>query len=247
MMKRIFKTCLWLLILIDCGNQYQPIPPESVHFGEATFKGSGGHEIVTKFIYSVPGNYSPEKSFPLIIALHGYGSNAAAFHDLWKSVTDTSGFVLLTPQAENRTEEGIGWHWGNHAERSVLISMEIVRKSVNIDRRRMYVAGFSAGGRLAYFLGLRHPYMFTGLAALGAPFKAEFLPDKKILLNKIKAYIGHGSLEKKIAEDAKFAAKKLRESGVQVKYVEYEGIGHDLPVPKKLELQRILNFFGAKE
>jgi hypothetical protein len=39
--------------------------------------------------------------------LHGYGSNAKAFHYLWKSVTDTMGFVLLTPQGDTRTENAM--------------------------------------------------------------------------------------------------------------------------------------------
>ena len=180
-----------------------------------------------------------------MVALHGSGSNTIAFHDLWKSTTDMLGFVLLTPQGESKTSEGFGWDWGVNAGSSVLISIDIVRESVNVDPRRIYVTGFSSGGSLAYYLGLRYSDLFGGLAALSAGFDEENLPTNKIIINKLRAYIGHGSLEQKIADESKFAATRLKDRGIEVKYVQYEGIGHTLPDPMELELRHILNYLNA--
>lgn len=43
----------------------------------------------TKNLYFMPDKYTPKQTWPLVVALHGYGDNATAFHDLWKSVTDS--------------------------------------------------------------------------------------------------------------------------------------------------------------
>ncbi len=175
---------LSVTILMGCSKQYEPISPKFVTSAEINFKGINENQIVTKILYSVPNNYNPRESFPLVVALHGSGSNSAAFHNLWKSTTDPLGFVLLTPQGDSMTEEEFGWRWGNNADRSVLISIDIVRKSVNVDPRRIYIAGFSSGGRLAYVLGLKYSNLFRGLAALGARFDEKFLPKNRSSLIK---------------------------------------------------------------
>jgi predicted esterase len=235
---------VFIAVLTSCGNHFSPIPPGYITRGEATFKGSNGREIKSSFLFSVPHNYNPKRSFPLIVALHGHGSNSPAFHDLWKSTADTLGYVLLTPQGENRTEEGIGW--GENAERSVLIVMDVVQKSVHIDSRKIYLAGFSSGGRLAYFLGLRYANLFHGIAALSSHFDEELVPKNKVMMNKIRVYIGHGSLEQEIAEQSKMAAASLKELGFEVNHVQYVGIGHSLPEPKEVELARILSYLHGK-
>ena len=237
---------VFVAVLVSCGNHFSPIPPGYITQGEATFKGSNGREIKSSFLFSVPYNYNPKRSFPLIVALHGYGSNSAAFHDLWKSSTDTLGYVLLTPQGENKTEEGIGWGWGENAERSVLIGIDVARKSVHIDSRKIYLAGFSSGGKLAYFLGLKYANVFHGIAALSAHFDEELVPKNMVMMNKIKVYIGHGSLEQEIAEQSKMAAASLKKLGFEVNHVQYVGIGHSLPEPKEVELARILSYLHGE-
>ncbi|MCK5148169.1 hypothetical protein KAR48_15545 [bacterium] len=233
------------LIFVNCGDQYPTITPKYVTTGQINFKGIDGTKKNAIFLYSVPTQYLPQKSWPLLITLHGYGSNATAFHELWKSVTDSLGFVLLTPQGDERTEEDYGWTWGKDAEREVLMCMDVVRKTVHINPRRIYLAGFSAGGRLTYYLGLKYSNVFKGIAPLSASFDEEFLKDNKIFLSKLRAYIGHGTLEKNAAIDSEIAVSKLRELGITVKYVPYEGIGHNLPDPKERELLRILEFLDS--
>ena len=238
-------SLMFLLFFMWCGSRYDPVPPKHVTIAKIDFAGVGGHHISTNIIYSVPQGYTPKKAFPVVIALHGSGSNAAAFHDLWKTVTDTSGFVLLTPQGEEKTEENIGWRWGENAERSVLVGLDILRKAVHVDPKRIYIVGFSSGGRLAYYMGLRHSNLFKGIAALGAPVDKRILSEKFIVNRGVKVYIGHGSLEGGIAEDTEVAVKKFRELGVEPKYVRYEGIGHSLPDPMESEMKRILDYLDS--
>jgi len=246
MLLRHFICFCSLSLLLGCGKSYDTVLPKSVIPGEINFQGINGENVHTTFLYSVPQNYHSKNSYPMIVALHGGGSNAAAFHDLWKSTTDSLGFVLLTPQGEDTAEAGFGWNWGDNAERSVMICMDIVRKAVHVDPKRIYIVGFSSGGRLAYFLGLKYSNLYHGFAALGAPLDVKWLAENKIILNKQKIYIAHGSLEEGIAEKSMFIADELKKRGVKVKYVQYEGIGHTLPEPKERELGRILNYLDGQ-
>jgi len=241
----ILLTAIVFLFIVSCSNQYKPIPPNHMTIEEVRFTGVNWEEVSTKIIYSVPGNYDCIKSFSLIVALHGNGSNADAFHDLWKPVTGDMGFILLTPQGENVFEDGFGWTWGDNAERSVITAIEIVCQSINVDRRRIYLAGFSAGGRLTYTIAFRHSELFRGIAALGAHFKEEWLPKNRMIINIRKAYIGHGSLETQIAEESAIAFEVFEKMGLQVKYVQYEGIRHSLPEPMEDELRKILEYIGS--
>jgi len=106
MVSRLLKASPLFLILFGCGKKYEYIAPRSVTTIQVNFKNQSGSAGNTISLYSVHDKYTPEQAWPLIVALHGYGDHAAAFHDLWKSVTDSLGFVLLTPQGEERMQEG---------------------------------------------------------------------------------------------------------------------------------------------
>jgi predicted esterase len=181
----------------------------------------------------------------MLIALHGYGSGAEPFHDLWHEVTSSAGYVLVTPQGEQVTSEGIGWAWGQRAEHVVRQSIDAVMSTVRVDRSRVFLAGFSQGGWLTYSLALKHHQVFRGIAPLGA---GRDLPDSSGLdvLRGMRVYIGHGSLEPGLEEVRNLAAV-LRSHGCTVLLREYPDIGHRLPEPVSDELKRILDFFAAEE
>ena len=238
------KASPFFLILLVCGKKYEYIESRATATIQVNFKDQSGSARNTMSLYSVPAKYRPEQAWPLVVALHGYGDNAAAFHDLWKSATDSLGFVLLTPQGEERTKEGFGWAWGSNAERAVQISIDIVRKVVHVDPKRVYLTGFSLGGSLCYKLGLKYPHIFHGLAPLGAPFDKKFLSENRTLQN-LRVYIGHGTLENNFSTSAQAAANMLQDLGAKVNLVPYEGIGHGLPEPKEKELIKILTFLDS--
>jgi len=125
--------------------------------------------------------------------------------------------------------------------------MDVVRKNVHIDPRRVYLTGFSAGGRLTFTIAVKHPHIFRGIAPLCAPFDTNKIPANVNQFQDLRVYISHGALETNISSDAKSAAGIFQKLGSTVKYVSYEGIAHDLPKPINEELARILNFLDYRE
>jgi len=89
MISKFLKTSPLFLILLGCGKKYEYIEPRAVATIQVNFKNQSGSARNTISLYSVPDKYSPERAWPVVVALHGYGDHSAAFHDLWKSVTDS--------------------------------------------------------------------------------------------------------------------------------------------------------------
>ena len=113
-----------------------------------------------RYTLVVPRGYSPDKQVPLIVLLHGYGSNAnqiTAYSRLG-ALADTEGFVLAVPSGMGRVN---GWNCGfvNMGARGVddvkfigtLISK--LKGELAIDSKRVFVAGHSNGAMLSYAVG----------------------------------------------------------------------------------------------
>ena len=130
---------------------------------------------------------------PLLVALHGQGMSADRFLRILLPL-DKGPLRLVIPEGmypyEIRREDRIviGYSWylyrGDQAEfrahlarseehlRSLLDEIEARHP---VDRKRSVLLGFSQGGYLAGFVGLRHRDRFGGLVIASARLKHEFL------------------------------------------------------------------------
>jgi poly(3-hydroxybutyrate) depolymerase len=236
---------LALLMVAGCGPDYPRLRPGEVRAFKVPLTSSGQPADSTLCLFSVPAGYTPDESFPLIVALHGGGSSAARFHELWRPVTQASGIVLATPQGEQSGPDGIGYRWGPEGETTVRRSIDAILRKVKVDRRKVYLAGFSQGGHLAYALAWSYPDAFAGVAGLGVGYD---LPDPAAAgaPQDMRIYIGHGEREPGL-EDVRGFAQGLRDRGCEVEHSVYEGMGHGLPRPISAELERILNFLAGDD
>jgi polyhydroxybutyrate depolymerase len=129
---------------------------------------------------------------PLVVVLHGGGANAPAIVALtgFNAEADEEGFVVAYPNGTGRakpTAETTGqfsWNAGDccgSAMRQDADDSGFVRALVAaieherpIDRRRVYAAGFSAGGMMAYRLACEADDIF---AAVGVVSGAILVPS----------------------------------------------------------------------
>lgn len=105
---------------------------------------------------------------PMIVFLHGYGSGP----NIWQQSTNIGqiaeelGFVLVMPRAATNLDFGEG------ADDAVVDeAIEATAARVPIDRRRIGLAGFSAGAAYALVLAYTTPNAFNGVFAMGAPYR----------------------------------------------------------------------------
>ncbi len=237
-MKRLYwLTLVCIIIVSGCRRQYPELERESIH--ELHFQFNTGQAYG---LFSVPAIYETGEPLPLIVALHGYGSAAEPFHEYFKPAVHGRGYVLLTPQGMEQVAGTPGHGWDINAEESIRLAVDAIQSTVNIDRFRIYLLGFSQGGRLAAEMGFKYPQVFAGIAALGCGF------DEAINVSGSKrqyVYIGVGELEQN-SEQLTRAQQYLNSNGHVVHIQVFPGTGHALPQPPEEEINRIIDFFENK-
>jgi poly(3-hydroxybutyrate) depolymerase len=142
----------------------------------------------------VPGTYDKQNKGPLIVALHGLGSNPQQIMR-YRGLTDLAekhGYIVVAPMGYNSR----GWYGsrgprggraddpenlGELSEKDVMNVLEIVRQDYAIDPERIYLMGHSMGGGGVIHLAIKYPDLWAGLAPV-AP--ALFRPA--VDLEKIK-------------------------------------------------------------
>ncbi|WP_405340837.1 carbohydrate binding domain-containing protein [Fibrobacter sp.] len=109
--------------------------------------------------------YAPsgiEKNRPLIIQMHGmnqdapYQQNAAK----WESIADTARFVVVFPNGENKA-------WDISGDKDINFLKAIINnmyEKYGIDKKRVYVSGFSMGGMMSYHAANKMGDMIAAIA-----------------------------------------------------------------------------------
>jgi len=135
----------------------------------------------------VPSTYSKDKTWPLVITLHGthgWDSSRAQIKE-WKKLAEEKSFIVAAPHL--RGVQGIlpvikSWWYEDLAgdERHVLAVMDEICSEYNIDKNRVLLTGFSAGGYPLYYVGLRHPRRFSMLIARACNSDIGIFEDLKM-------------------------------------------------------------------
>jgi phospholipase/carboxylesterase len=151
----------------------QPFVPEP----SAPAKDSGGGAVsdgpITGFIHRerneersdyslyIPENYTAERSWPLIICLHGGYGEGYEYIWTWLRPARARGYILLSPKSLDVT-----WTMTPNSidTRSILAMLAEVAAEYSIDRTRLFLTGLSDGGIMTYLLGIERHEMFTGIA-----------------------------------------------------------------------------------
>lgn len=170
----------------DASKTQSRIEKKTYHFNDA------GKEM--EYALFVPSTYDKEKKSPLMVALHGLGSNPQQIIR-YRGLTDLAekhGYIVVAPMGYNSG----GWYGqpipfkakkvepenlSELSEKDVMNVLEIVKKDYTIDPDRIYLMGHSMGGGGTWHLGIKYPDIWAGLAPI-AP--AIFSPATEV--EKIK-------------------------------------------------------------
>jgi poly(hydroxyalkanoate) depolymerase family esterase len=116
-----------------------------------------------------------------VVALHGCGQKAAshAASAGWFSLADRMGFVVLAPEQARANNLGRCFNWFNAADiirgrgeaASIAQMVHVAIKTYQLDPRRIYITGLSAGGAMAVAVLASYPELFAGGAIVaGMPY-----------------------------------------------------------------------------
>lgn len=177
---------------------------------------------------------------PVLILLHGYGSNEEDLFDIAKTMDPR--FITFSLRAPNATKEG-GFCWyeleflANQQfkydyQQALLSKAKIMSfisnacKAYHLDSTQVFLMGFSQGSIMSYDIALSAPGKIKGVLALSGWIMEESKIQKTNLaeLAKVKFFIGHGNSDNVIKiEEAEKADAFLKEKLVtDLTYKRYE-------------------------
>ena len=128
-----------------------------------------------EYLLYVPSGDAPEGGFPLVVSMHGRLSNGSA-QSRWTEmnpIAEREGFIVAYPSAI-----GADWDADTTSEDFVLEMVDDIKNEYEIDNTRVFAAGFSQGGWMAYGLATDHPGIFAAVAAAGS--NQSRLPSRPI-------------------------------------------------------------------
>src|SRR5882757_1638169 len=190
------------------------------------------------FSLYVPEYYTPDRAWPLVMALHGGSGNGRGFLWSWLRDARSHGAILIAPtatgDAANRTTPNkTTWAlMGDDTDTPNLARiLDSVRSRWNVDEKRMLLTGMSDGGTFSYVSGLDSASPFTHLAPVAAtfhPLMVEMADAER--LRGLPIHIVHGRLDWMFpVQVARQTEKLLSAAGANVRYRELDDLSHTYP------------------
>ncbi|PAY10674.1 phospholipase [Bradyrhizobium sp. UFLA03-84] len=192
------------------------------------------------FSMYVPEYYTPDRAWPLVMALHGGSGNGRGFLWSWLRDARSRGAILVAPTATGQTWALMGEDTDTPNLNRIL---DQVHARWNIDATRMLLTGMSDGGTFSYVTGLDGASRFTHLAPVAAtfhPLMAEMADADR--LRGLPIFITHGRLDWMFpVQTARQTQGLLSAAGARVTYREIDDLSHTYPREINSEILRWLN------
>jgi poly(3-hydroxybutyrate) depolymerase len=211
-------------------------------------------EIMPYRMY-VPTAYNGTRGFPLIIALHGLGGTEDAFFTSYGSTTpplaEQHGYIVAAPLGY-RVDGSYGWGLGNppadpatrrlqeRSEQDVMQVLELVKRQYKVDGNRIYLLGHSMGAIGTWKIGPKYPDIWAALA----PISGSGVPATLERIRSVPEIVVHGDDDRTVnVQGSRTMVAKMKELGIEVKYIEVPGGSHGGVVAPNLAA--IFDFFDA--
>lgn len=173
---------------------------------------------------SIPPGYSPDKPAPLMIMLHGARGRSEAYN-LLSTEAGKLGIVVVVPDARSSAQT---WDLvlGGFGPDIAFLEKTLAHtfSLVNVDPKRLCLAGYSDGASYALSVGLVNGDLFSHVMAFSPGFMNA--PSRT---GKPAIWVSHGTKDPilPIERTSRRLVPQLKEWGYNVRYKEFEG-GHEL-------------------
>ena len=220
---------------------------------------------------AVPSDWDGKQSLPIVLMLHGGGSNEDAYMDLSNRLlprlADQHHYIVVSPLGYRSTGA-----YGNPlrlpavfgqpaaavtqraavtperareltlSELEVMSVLEIVTAEYGADRSRTFLAGHSMGSGGAWHLAARYPDRWRAVAPMSGPFVDE--PTYSFdRIRRLPILMTEGTGATPSLEGSRLFAAYLKTHNFNVEYLEVDG-DHMGMVPMVLE--RVFQFFSRQ-
>lgn len=186
----------------------------------------------------LPPKYTPKKKYPLVVMLHGAGSNhrlslrrvfgesnrpgendveASLYFPEWKDVD----MIVISPYARGTMGyQGV-------AEKDVWDAVADVKKRFSIDEDRTYLTGLSMGGGGTLWIGLTRSDFWAAIAPVcpaPPPGTDIYFPNAA----NVPVHLFQGDADPVVrVEGTRKIVEAIRQTGTTLAYDEYPNVQHD--------------------
>ena len=192
------------------------------------------------FSLYVPEYYTPDRAWPLVMALHGGSGNGRGFLWSWLRDARSLGAILVAPTATGTTWALMGEDTDSPNLARIL---DTVRGRWNVDPSKLLLTGMSDGGTFCYVSGLESTSPFTHLAPVAStfhPLMAEMADAER--LRGLPVYLVHGRLDWMFpVQMARQTRELLSATGADVTYRELDDLSHTYPREMNAEMLKWLH------
>ncbi|MFS4418481.1 alpha/beta hydrolase family esterase [Maribacter sp. 2307ULW6-5] len=192
--------CLVLLALCaGCNTEDDDAPggvPEKEFYASIMVNG----QERTYFVH-LPEGYGEDREYPLLFMMHGggrLGYEGVAAQSQMSQLSDREKFILVYPEGV----ETLGfrtWNAGNCCPGATLLNtddvgfimdlLDTLEQTLGVDGKRVYAAGFSNGGQMAYRLANEHPDRFAAVGAVAGVLQDfPFEPERNVPIIHFHSY-----------------------------------------------------------
>ena len=220
--------------------ELDPAPSPGASVG--LYKAGAGEGQREAFTLYVPEWYDAERSWPLVIALHGGFGHGRDFVWTWHREARSRGFLLLAPSSRDST-----WSLQDPGrDLGPLLSMvDYVCEGWRVDRARMLLTGLSDGATYALLAGLSEGAPFSHLAPVsGVLHPLHFAGGNLARAKGRSIYVAHGALDWMFPISvAHITRDALTDAGAELTFREIADLSHAYP---REENDRILRWFDPE-
>ncbi len=193
-----------------CSSQDSSTPTDTADGGsyEPDLSPLGGDRPVVPV---VPSSYRPGTPVPLLVLLHGHGASGLlqSLYFGLPSLVEQRGFILLAPDGTVGSDDARFWNAtdaccdcdGTGVDDVAYLTglVDEARARFTIDPKRIYLAGHSNGGFMAYRMACEHAEMFAAIMSLAGATYADIgrcKPSEPVSVLQI-----HGSADEVVLYD----------------------------------------------
>jgi pimeloyl-ACP methyl ester carboxylesterase len=124
-----------------------------------------GRAQPVNFVLRLPKEYQHGRSYPVLLVLNAGTETAQNTLQRWLEPAQKHGYILVAVDwTEGGKRQGYGYTAAEHA--LVLDTLRDLQRRFNVDSDRVFLAGLSEGGAMAYDVGLSHPDLFAGVVPI---------------------------------------------------------------------------------
>jgi predicted peptidase len=187
------------------------------------------------FVYQqyVPPIAKKGGKLPVVVFLHGIrergrgGYISGMFAQVVRQYLKQLPAIVLFPQCDK------GKYWTNETmDAMVLKIIEQTFEELDADKQRIYLLGVSMGGYGVWHFASQYPQKFAALVSIcgGSPITSgeRFTPIAE-KVGKTPAWIFHGADDSIVpVSESREMVKALKKNNANVKYSEFENVGHNV-------------------